>query len=219
MKWNVYRSKIESGEVEWEAVYRKKSRQLERYNEQFKEQANATLAMLPIHREHADLRRVLQQVATGKLFDDSVGEVVPTPAPQKGSGTGVGGVEEGGSAGGSGDILRNNSAEEMIHMMGSDEEGGVESSAGLSVTAPKEKSKNRPQMRHECGHRKQEDEYQALHRHARVVGGVGFQCQVPVEERRHGGFRTGRKFGEGGLKRFDVCECAKCKPVTSIPAI
>lgn len=98
---------------------------------------------------------------------------------------------------------------------------GVEDSAGLSVTVPQEKSKLRSKTRHECGHLKQEGDYQALHRHARMAGVGKSQWQVPVEERRNCVFKTetkagGRKIGAESLGWLDVYDCAKCKIVLSV---
>jgi len=221
--WNDYCTKIESGVFDWEPVYRKTSKDLEKYFDLYKQRANTTLTMMPIQRGQEELRKYLQEAETGKEFDYLVGDVVPTPAPpQKGSGSGVGAVQEGGFAGGGGGgILSNSSDDEEMIDVGSVEGGPVENPAGLSVTAPQQKSKQRPQTCHECGHRKQEGEYQALHRHARIAGAGKSQCQVPVEERRDSVFRTGRKaggrkIGEESLRRFDVCACAKCKPVLPV---
>ena len=91
-------------------------------------------------------------------------------------------------------------------------------SASDSVTAPDKKPRRRPNTCHECGHRKMEGEYKALHRRARVAKGTS-QRKVPVEERRDSVLRTGRKVGQEGLRRLDVCDCPKCKPVPPVPDV
>ena len=120
----IYTAAIESGVVRQEPVYRKTSRQLQGYFDHFTQRANTALTMMPIRQDKGRSRTVLQQLGSGKVFDDLVGEIVPTPAPQKGSGSGVGGVEEGGSAGSGGGILPNSVSDEEIIYIGGDDGGG-----------------------------------------------------------------------------------------------
>ena len=41
---------------------------------------------MPIRQDQERLRTVLQQLGSGKVFNDLICEMVPTPAPQKGLG-------------------------------------------------------------------------------------------------------------------------------------
>ena len=93
--------------------------------------------------------------------------------------------------------------------------GGGKDADGRSVTAPDKKPRRRPNTCHECGHRKMEGEYKALHRRSRVAKG-NCQCEVPVEERRYSVFRTGRKVGQESPRWFDVCDGPKSKPVPPV---
>lgn len=210
VEWNSYCSKIESGKVAWEAVYRKTSRQLEGYYEEFKQRANATLTMLPIRKEHQQLRSVLQQVVSGGVFDDLVGEVVPTPAPRTLSDSAVAGSEEdayvdiggngeGGSAGGAGVMP------DSVHA----------GAGGVAAPEKKKSAKNRPQTCDECGHHKQDGAFKGMHKHPRTGGDGKPTCEVPVEKRRSDKYRTERRYHRGGRHRFSLCEDQCCKPLQS----
>ena len=51
--------------------------------------------MMPIRQDQERLRTVLQQLGSGKVFNDLICEMVPTPAPQKGLGPALAALRRG----------------------------------------------------------------------------------------------------------------------------
>lgn len=202
VEWNNHCAKIESGRVEWEAVYRKTSKQLQAYFDRYRERANVKVTMMPIRQPHAALRTNLQEPAGGAGFAGLVGNIVPPPAPRSRSGAGIGGSEEWGAAGGEGVPA---GVEEMLDFGGG---GYVE----VDATQPKpNKAKGPPrgpQHCFQCGHRKKEGAYKEAHPPPREKVGRP-PCNVPPGEYRPEACRIGKP-RQDGMRAWRRCSCEKC---------
>lgn len=203
--WNQHCANIESGEVEWEAVYRKTSNQLQAYHQAFLERANARLTMMSSSRADGILRASLRQGEAGAA--SSVDVAAPLPVPRSAT------VAGGGAAAGPGSFSDDDS--EMVDVGGEDDlGGGGDGFGGVGVEAQaqsigqKRKGPPRePQICKTCGHRRQQGSYKSAHPHPR--GGGGPPCNVPPEEYRPASQRTGRI--KLGVRLWPRCDCPKCR--------
>lgn len=204
-EWNKYCDEIEKGVVEWEAVYRKTSSQLESYYKNtFVERANSTVTMMAVQSMHAHLRGSLQEGEGGAAFDGMVGVVAAPPVPRSRAGGGAAGVEglpEDVEMGGGGDDMGGGAGDDV----GGDGDG---------VGAPPPKKAKGPrrgaQMCNTCGHRRQQGSYKGAHSHSREKEERP-PCNVPPGECRPESERTGKT--RGGTKSWPPCDCDKCVAV------
>ena len=205
IEWNEHCDKIQLGQVEWEAVYRKASKHLQSYHEKYKAHANAAVTMMSIRQHHAELRTDLQEPAGGGRFAGFVGTVVPTPVPRGRTGAGISG--SGGSAGGgaAGSAGVSTGVEEMLDF-------GAGGEMEVDATQPKpKKPKGPPQAAQHClhcGHRRQKGAYKEAHPPPNQRGGRS-PCSVPSAEYRSEDCRTG-KVRPDGKRSWSRCDCEKC---------
>ncbi|CAB1105835.1 unnamed protein product [Ectocarpus sp. CCAP 1310/34] len=93
-EWNNHCAQIESGAVEWEAVYRKTSHQLESYcKNNVVKRANSRVTMMAVQSMNNYLGARLQEGESGENFDGLVGTMAPPPVQRSVAGGGAAGAE------------------------------------------------------------------------------------------------------------------------------
>ena len=212
-EWNKYCAEIETGRVEWDAVYRKTSKQLESYHKNnFTERANSSrVTMMAVHSAHNRLRTSLQKGEEGSVFDRLVGVAAAPPVPRSrpsgGGAAGVEGVPEDVEMGGGGDDMGGGGDD-----FDGDEDGvGGGGEEGEAPPAKKAKGPKRgAQMCSTCGHRRQQGSYKSAHRNPRDKADRP-SCNVPPEEYRPEKERDGKT--RAGVKSWSQCNCLKCLAV------
>ncbi|CAM9376638.1 unnamed protein product [Sphacelaria rigidula] len=204
VEWNNHCESIESGRTEWEAVYRKTSKQLQSHYEQFKQRANATNTIFTIRQTHAELRGSSQEPGGEGLFAGLVGSVVPPAVPRSRSEAGIGGGEGGGAAGGAGPSAGNDAVMNEVGRC-----GDAEMNSEPTPKKPKGPSRA-PQQCRTCGHCKQRGGYKRFHPTPREKGAMP-QCNVPLQDRRPQSCRNGKRRCRGGDRAWSRCDCEKCR--------